>query len=124
MKTRLLLIAAFTLFAVELVAQNDSTEYRFGLPVGEDDTTSNFPPGDIAPENRMIAVPVNQLPEKVLKALTSEEQYDGWRDTTVYLEKNTGLYHVPVKTQDGIRIFGLNKDGHPVTFDVVTEPPK
>ena len=124
MNTKLLLIAAFTIFAADVPAQNDSTKYRFGLPVGEDDTTRHFPVTDMEPETTMIAIPADELPEKVLKALTREDQYKGWRDTTIYLEKNTGLYHVPLKTEDGIHIFGLNKDGDPVTFDVVTERPE
>jgi len=121
MKTRLLLIAAILASAIQLLAQNDSTVYRFGLPVTEDDTTRQFPAVDMEPQNKLVAVRANELPKKVLRALNREEQYHGWRDTTVYFEKNTGLYHVPVKHEDGVRVFGLNADGHPVTFDVVTE---
>ena len=124
MNTKLLLIAAFMLSAAELLGQNDSTIYRFGLPIPEDDTTRQFPPTDFEPESRMLAVPASELPEEVLEALTTEDQYQGWRDTSVYFEKNTGLYRVPVKSKDGIRIFGLNKKGEPVTFDMVTERPE
>ena len=123
MNTRLLLIAALMISAAELLGQNDSTIYRFGLPIPEDDTARNFPATDIEPETKMMAVPASELPAEVLEALTSQDQYEGWRDTTVYYEKNTGLYRVPVKDKDGIRIFGLNKEGEPVTFDMVTEPP-
>ena len=122
MKTKLLLIAAILMSATHLLAQNDSTVYRFGLPITEDDTTRQFPPADIEPENKMVAVRVNDLPKKLLKTLNSEEQYAGWRDTTIYFQKNTGLYHVPVKREDGVTVFGLNEEGHPVTFDVVTQP--
>lgn len=124
MNTKLLLLVAFMLSAAELPGQNDSTKYRFGLPVSEDDTTRNFPPTDLDPETRMLAVPASELPAKVLESLTTEDQYKGWRDTTVYFEKNTGLYRVPVKSKDGIRIFGLNREGKPVTFDIVTEAPE
>ena len=124
MNSKLLLIAAFMLSAADLLGQNDSTVYRFGLPVGEEDTTRHFPATDMEPETKMIAVPVSELPAEVLEALTSEDQYEGWRDTTVFFEQNTGLYRVPVKSKDGIRIFGLNKRGDPVTFDIVTEPPE
>ena len=115
---------AFIIAAPESLAQNDSTRYRFGLPVGESDTTRNSPLIDVEPENKLMAVPMSDLPKKVLRALKSEDQYQGWRDTTVYYERNTGIYHVPVKSEDGIRVFGLTKDGHPVTFDIVTEPRK
>lgn len=124
MNTKLLLLAACMLSAAELLGQNDSTKYRFGLPVSEDDTARHFPPTDFAPETRIQVVPASELPEEVLEALTTEEQYEGWRDTLVYFEKNTGLYRVPVKRKDGIRIFGLNKRGKPVTFDIVTQAPE
>src|SRR5688500_14868638 len=110
MKRKPLLIAAILMSATQLLAQDDSTVYRFGLPITEDDTTTQFPPADMEPANKLVVVPMNDLPKKLLRTLNREEQYAGWRDTSVYFEKNTGLYHVPVKHEDGVRVFGLNEE--------------
>lgn len=117
-----LVIAALILAGAPLFAQDDSTVYRFGLPVSDDDTTGQFLQSDRIPRNEWKAVPVKDLPEKVLEAIREEEQYEGWRDSTVYFEKNTGLYLVPVERDDGLRIYGLNENGNPVTFDMISEP--
>lgn len=101
----------------------DSTRYINGLPVSEDDTVQRFPQQDLEPKNVVTPVPSNALPGKVLRALDKERQYQGWRDTIVYHENNTGLYLVPVKTAEGVRIFGLNEDGNAVTFDEVSAAP-
>ena len=118
MKGNALLIAALLFASVPLFAQNDSTVYRFGLPVSDDDTTGQFLQSDRIPRNTWKAVPLKDLPKKVREAITEEELYEG-RDSIVYFERNTGLYLVPVERDDGIRIYGLNENGNPVTFDMV-----
>ncbi|HEU5148041.1 MAG TPA: hypothetical protein VFT90_15045 [Chryseosolibacter sp.] len=121
MKAKGFLIAAL-LTSSQLFAQNDSTVYRFGLPVSEDDTAGQFLQTDRIPENDWKAVPLKDLPKGVLEAIKEQKQYKGWRDSTVYFEKNTGLYLVPVEREDGIRIYGLNENGNPVTFDMIRKP--
>ena len=118
---RNVLVVADLLAAGPLFAQNDSTVYRFGLPISEDDTAGQFLQSDRIPRNEWKAVPVRDLPEEVLEAITEEDQYKGWRDSTVYFDKNTGLYLVPVEREDGVRIYGLNENGNPVTFDIISE---
>jgi hypothetical protein len=109
--------------SVHLWAQEpDSTVYRFGLPVSNDDTTGQFLQDDQIPRDEWKAIPLDDLPAEVLEAITEENQYKGWRDSTVYFEKNTGHYLVPVDEEDGLRIYGLNEDGEPVTFDIIDEP--
>lgn len=108
-------------FAVTAVfSQADSTRYINGLPVSEDDTVQQFPQADLGPKNKLTAVPVNKLPSRLLEVLESEDQYKGWQDSTIYFEKNTGLYLVPVKYKEGVKIFGLSENGDPVTFDEIT----
>jgi hypothetical protein len=126
MQRALYLTAALILFiAVETFAQDDSTRYINGLPVSEDDTARQFLKNqDLTPKNRLSPVPVSQLPEKLLDALDTEEQYKGWRDTTVYFDSNTEIYTVPVKYAEGVKIFGMSKNGDPVTFREVSDPRK
>lgn len=115
--------AALLLFvAVETVAQEDSTRYINGLPVSEDDTARQFLNNrDLTPKNRLSPVPVSHLPQKLLNELDAEEQYHGWRDTTVYFDRNTEIYHVPIKYAEGVKIFGMRKNGDPVTFREVSD---
>ena len=97
-------------------AQEDSIRYINGLPVTSGDSVSATPPVDRPPYNQLIPVPVRSLPNQLRAALQNESQYEGWQDTTIYRDKNTGLYIVPMRRSDGIRIFGLNKMGDAVTF--------
>ena len=117
-------IALFTLLLVFFVtagySQKDSTRYINGLPVTAADSASAIPPSDRPPYNKLIPVPMDMLPHQVRASLEKESQYAGWRDTTVYRDKNTGIYLVPVRRIDGIRIFGLNANGEPVSFSEVS----
>ena len=105
--------------ATAVCAQEDSTRYIFGLPVTEDDTAGQVVTNDLEPKNRYTPVPANDLPEKLRNVLQNEEQYRGWQDSTVYLERNTGLYLVPVKYDEGVKLFGFNANGHPVTYNEI-----
>ena|SRR5688572_16361098 len=123
---RSLILIAFVVLAGQMSAfgqEKDSTRYINGLPVSEDDTVQQFLPGDLEPKSKLMEVPPEALPSAILKVLNEQEQYRGWRDSTVYFESNTRLYIIPVRSRDGVTIYGLNEDGKPVTFDV-TSPPK
>jgi hypothetical protein len=121
MKWIILLTAAIiTLSSREVLSQDDSTRYIFGLPVSDDDTARQFPERDHVPPKRIKPVGVAALPPEVREALETEKQYKGWQDSTVYLDLNTGLYIVPIKHRTGIRIFGINEKGEPVTYDEVS----
>jgi hypothetical protein len=115
----------FTLAAIMVLvyssafSQGDSTLYINGLPVSEDDTVQQFPAQEVPPTDKLKPVGVPQLPDEVREALEEQSQYSGWRDSTIYFEENTGLYLVPVKYEGGVRIFGLDENGEPVTYDEV-----
>jgi hypothetical protein len=116
-----LVIATFALLKLTPVfAQNDSTRYINGLPVSEDDTAAHIQQRDVQPAKREVAVAAKDLPAQLREALDSGETYQGWRDTTIYFQRNTGLYILPLRTRESIRIFGLTESGKPVTFSEVT----
>jgi hypothetical protein len=116
----ILLVAAFLLSgATAVCAQEDSTRYIFGLPVSEDDTASQVVANDLEPKNRYTPVSANDLPEKLRNVLQKKEQYRGWQDSTIYLERNTGLYIVPIKYDEGVKLFGFSENGHPVTYNEI-----
>lgn len=101
-------------------AQNDSTRYINGLPVSEDDTASQFLQTDLDPKNHLKIVPPDQLPSDILKTLDRDGLYDGWRDSTVYYDRNTSLFLVHIKSAQSVKIIGMNGKGKPVTFNEVT----
>jgi hypothetical protein len=120
----MLIIAAFVLPGLmNAFCQNDSTRYINGLPVTEDDTVRQFPQQDLGTKNKLIAVEVNDLPPKLLNVLKKQKHYQGWQDSTIYFEKNTGLYYVPIKYEEGVKIFGLNENGDPVSFREIAPRP-
>jgi hypothetical protein len=120
MKILILSAAAFLSVTFLVNAQNDSTRYINGLPVTDDDTVEQFIENDVGVKDKIRAVSTGELPRKVLKALKKGDQYNGWEDSVIYFDENTRLFMVPVKYGEGIKIFGINEDGHPVTFDEVT----
>ena len=116
----ILSVAAFLSVTFFVNAQNDSTRYINGLPVTNDDTVEQFIENDLGVKDKIRAISTSELPRKVLKALKKGDQYDGWEDSVIYFDENTRLFMVPVKYEEGIKIFGINEDGHSVTFDEVT----
>ena len=109
--------AAFILLAATLsFGQNDSTRYINGLPVSEDDTARTFPQRDIGPKEAIVAVPHASLPADLSKSLDGDDIYAGWKDTTVYYDANTNLYLIHIKTEESLKVYGLNDKGKPVTF--------
>src|SRR5687768_6591729 len=83
--------ATFILGAVAAVCgQADSTKYINGLPVSEDDTVTGFPGRDLGPKTVLRVVPRKDLPSRLVEVLQKKEQYNGWEDSTIYLEGNTG----------------------------------
>lgn len=117
---RLIIIGMAALLSLSVAgawAQADSTRYINGLPVTGDDTVPNFPPTDFSPKENLVPVKARDLPPQVQAALEKGDQYAGWKDTVVYRDLNTGLFIVPVRDKDEIRIFGLSENGDPVTFD-------
>ena len=122
MKILLFAAALICVFAAESAAQNDSTRYINGLPVTEDDTARQFVQQDREPKDKLRAVAPEALPADLLNALENEEQYAGWKDSTVYFDANTNLYFVHIKSADAVKVFGLNQNGKPVTFSEVSPP--
>jgi hypothetical protein len=118
MAALLLFLIAWTQSAAQ---QQDSTIYVNGIPVSEDDTVANFPQTDFFPKENHRRVGTEKIPSKLRKALDTKPQFRKWEQTGVYFDTNTKLYIVKVPLENGYRIFGLDADGKPVTFDEVSE---
>jgi hypothetical protein len=98
-----------------VAAQNDSTEYIYGLPVTGDDTVSP-PSGDALPKDILIRISHDKLPRQLIKMLDNEELYQGWREAPVFKARNTGLFILYLKKGNATRRYGFNERGKPVTF--------
>lgn len=115
---RIWVIAVFIVAVQSAVyAQRDSTRYIFGLPVSEDDTAGQFIEGDIGPKNKLQIVTTNELPAELREVLDKEVQFRGWQDTLIYYNRKTELFVVPLRQGETIKIYGLNENGKPVTYD-------
>jgi hypothetical protein len=122
MKNQVILIIAALLFAasIDLIAQDDSTQYINGIPITADDSVANAIPEDQFPKKNYQFVTPAKLPKKLLAALTEKNQFKGWEKKGVYLDRNTGLYIITIPIKNGRRIFGLDENGKAVTYDEVS----
>jgi hypothetical protein len=120
MKTICIALFLLCSSACVLIAQTDSTRYEYGLPVTEDDTATDFPSTDLYPPTNYREVNVTDLPGRVRKALTKQDQYRGWEKGLLYFDQNTKIYFVEVPRGDDVHVFGLSKSGKPVSFDIYT----
>jgi hypothetical protein len=120
MKMKVLILLVPSLFAcMSALAQGDSaTHYVHGLPVSEDDTVQNFPVNDYPPFNKVVTIPHQLLPEKILKSLRTKSEFKGWEQLPVLKEVNTGIYRIRIAHENDTTHFGLNENGKVVTYEI------
>lgn len=94
----------------------DSTEYIMGLPVTNDDTVSSAFP-DNPPRDVLEKLSTQNIPRKLLKELDRNDLFQGWSKRGVYRDVNTGLYMIYIRERRSTRVYGLDANGNPVTFD-------
>lgn len=93
----------------------DSTEFRFGLPVSNDDTTQRVR-SDQDPANQWIAVDGSSLPKKLKRALDRNEIYEGWEKGELFFDKRINRYLLRMREGNAIRTYGLAADGSATSF--------
>lgn len=98
-------------------AQEDSIQLIYGLPITGDDTADDQRSRLHNNVRRVVALPLQELPDDLVRTLDGNDIYSGWRDTVVYLDETSKLYIVPVRYEGGIRTFRMNARGRPVAFD-------
>ena len=121
---KLLITCLSVFFAFHVHAQSDafdSTEYVFGLPVTNDDTVYRRP-ADHAPKDILVRIPNSDLPKQLRATLNEDEIFKGWEQRGVFRDKNTDLFIVYIKKNDGTRMYGLNRKGKVVTFNEYSPP--
>lgn len=106
------------IIASAFAQDDDSTLYINGIPV-YDDSVQFFPQIDYLPKENHVMVNPDRLPKKLKKRLKKGDQYSGWEKSPVYLDTNTKLYLITIKGNDSIRIYGLNENGIPMTYDEI-----
>jgi hypothetical protein len=102
------------------VAQSDSTQYIYGLPVTPSDTATAAPEADPDTPKKRVWVNPEQLPKRLKRELDTKNLYKGWRNDSVFLDLNTRLYLIRIREKNSMRIYGFDQDGNPVTYDEVS----
>jgi hypothetical protein len=124
MKKLLILFAAtFPLIAFSQQKDlTDSSEYRYGLPVSNDDTVKRARSDE--DRDRWVAVPVNKIPKRLRHTLQKNDVYEGWEKGEVFYDGTIDRYLVRIREEKSIRTYGFNSGGGAVSFteeDVITE---
>jgi hypothetical protein len=119
-KAIIIALLLFTAPAIAVVAQSDSTQYVYGIPVTDEDSVENIPFPDLEPIDNYRKLDRSDLPSGLVKALETNDQFKGWEKRAVYLDKNTDLYIVTIPFGDAFRVFGLDKNGKGVTYKEIS----
>jgi hypothetical protein len=93
----------------------DSTEFRYGLPVSNDDTTQRVLT-DEDPSNRWEPVEAAKIPKRLRETLQDKEVYDGWEQGQIYFDKSVKQYLVRIREAKAVRTYSFSEEGAVVSF--------
>lgn len=93
----------------------DSTTFRYGLPVSNDDTTREVR-SDLDPANQWILVSKDAIPRKLRRKLERNDVYRGWEQGTLYYDRAIDQYLLRIRKGNAITTYGLAADGSAVSF--------
>lgn len=93
----------------------DSTTFRYGLPVSNDDTTREVR-SDQDPANQWILVSKDEIPRKLRRKLERNDLYRGWEKANLYYDRSIDQYLLRLRRGNAIATYGLAADGSPVSF--------
>jgi hypothetical protein len=116
MKCLFLIVFLFPLLAVAQQKDlTDSTEFRYGLPVSNDDTTKQVR-SDEDPANQWVEVSGSGIPRKLKKALVRNDVYEGWEKGKIFYDKSINQYLLRMQNGNAITTYGFAADGSSVSF--------
>lgn len=113
-----LMLLFFMIPAVSLAQQKDltdSTTFRYGLPVSNDDTTREVR-SDQDPANQWILISKDAIPRKLRRKLDRNDVYRGWEKGNIYYDRSIDQYLLRIKNGNAITTYGLAPDGSAVSF--------
>lgn len=106
MRNIIVLLFVLTNFATIAVAQDSlQVQPRPGVP-GQHET-----PGDGEKKEDRIAIPISDIPEKMMSTLDGNEKFKGWQDGQVYFDRSADQYLVHVVEQNATRTYRFDKNG-------------
>jgi hypothetical protein len=73
-------------------------------------------PADPGPPKDSVQVQPDNLPRALRKALQHNDDYEGWQKGEIYLNRNTSVYQVHIIRDSTRYIYGLLRNGRPVSF--------
>ena len=68
-------------------------------------------PGDGEKKEDRIAIPISDIPEKMMSTLDGNEKFKGWQDGQVYFDRSADQYLVHVVEQNATRTYRFDKNG-------------
>lgn len=83
--------------------------------INQNDVYTQELPKDLGPPKDSVRVMRAALPGRLRRRLQRGEQYRGWEDAEIYLNRNTGLYMVYLRDSAITRVYGFDSGGKPVT---------
>lgn len=93
----------------------DSTVFRYGLPISNDDTTKRVRT-DEDPTNQWQAVEAKKIPDALRRTLERKEVYEGWEQGQIYYDKHVNQYVVRLRDTKSIRTYGFSAEGAVISF--------
>ena len=93
----------------------DSTQFRYGLPVSNDDTTKQVR-SDEDPANQWVPMRPSEIPKKLRRALDRKDIYRGWERGEIFFDKRINRYLLRMRNGNAITTYGLTADGSSVSF--------
>jgi hypothetical protein len=116
MKCFLLVVFLFPILAIAQQKDlTDSTEFRYGLPVSNDDTVRQVR-SDLDPANQWVEVAASQIPKKLKRALERNEALEGWEKGKIFFDKSIKQYLLRMRNGNAVSTYGFAADGSSVSF--------
>ncbi|HYG19933.1 MAG TPA: hypothetical protein VD816_13440 [Ohtaekwangia sp.] len=73
-------------------------------------------PHDAGPPKDSIQVDYTSLPRALQATLKRNDDYEGWEQGEIYLNRNTAVYQVHIVRDSILYVYGLLRNGQPVSF--------
>ena len=93
----------------------DTTEFRYGLPISNDDTTERVKT-DEDQYNQWVPIDAQKIPDALKNTLNKKEIYNGWERGQLYYDKRIRQYVVRIREAKSIRTYSFSREGAVISF--------
>jgi hypothetical protein len=118
-----LLAVACLLASTSLIAQNEPSPADTIQRVSNQESWYNSElPKDADPKKDSVAVPLEELPSKILKTLRTTDALAGWKNGKVYRDVVNDIYKLYIPEEQLMKIYSLTPAGIVVSFHSYRTP--